>query len=93
MLSGTSNDKDTLVSAVRLAARNRAKLRIVLAKGAIREECEKHLDFALWDVRQRLGVNAPEVTIESRLPEFELALEEIPLAGLSTERPISGVRR
>lgn len=72
VLSGASNDKETLLSAVRMAARESARLRIVLADGCSREMCEKHLDFALWDVQERLRLPAPEVTVESRLPESPL---------------------
>jgi hypothetical protein len=76
VLSGAENDKDTLVSAVRMAAREGARLRIVLAGDGNREGCEKHLDFALWDVQVRLHLTPPEITIESRLREVAVGLQE-----------------
>ena len=91
MLSGDSNDKDTLVSAVRLAAREGARLRIVLATSTTREACEKHLDFATWDVQQRLHLHPPDVTIESHLPELDLVAEEVQPTGLSAESTSPGI--
>jgi hypothetical protein len=76
VLGGAGNDKETLLSAVRMAAREGAKLRVVLAAGCSREEAEKHLDFALWDVRVRLQLEPPEIAVESRLSELDLAMTE-----------------
>ncbi len=64
VLSGAPNDKDTLVAAVQMAARERVPLRVALSQGCTREMLEKHLDFALWDVRERLKLLAPEIQVE-----------------------------
>lgn len=74
VLNGASNDKDTLLAVMRTGAREGAAVRITLGPGCTRETCEKHLDFALWDVRQRLGLQAPEVTVESRLAELDVEI-------------------
>ncbi|HLG73594.1 MAG TPA: hypothetical protein VK009_24510 [Chloroflexota bacterium] len=64
VLNGDANDREALAGAVRLAAREHACLRIVLGAGCDREQYEKHLDFAVWEVRTRLGLAAPDVTFE-----------------------------
>ena len=72
MLNGAPNDKDALCSAVRIAAREGAALRVVLSAGCSREAYERHLDFAMWEVRDRLQLVAPEITLETRVSEMDI---------------------
>jgi hypothetical protein len=86
VLNGAVNDKDILQSAVRVAAREGAKVRVALAPGCTREEFEKHLDFALWDVQHRLGLPAPEVTLEAGPAEVDLEVHD------ATGQPVTSRR-
>ena len=65
VLNGAGNDKETLQASVRMAAREGAQVRVVLGAHCSRETCEKHLDFVLWDVQERLQLAAPAVYVES----------------------------
>jgi hypothetical protein len=72
VLSEASNDKEAFQTAVRMAARERASVGVVLSAGCSREMFEKHLDFVLWDVRERLRLAAPEIRLEPGLDGLEL---------------------
>ncbi|MDE3074060.1 MAG: hypothetical protein KGJ86_01410 [Chloroflexota bacterium] len=72
VLKGAPNDKEAFQAAVRMAARQQGQVRVVLAGQSNREEFEKHLDFVLWDVRERLKLPVPPIVLESRLDRFEL---------------------
>ena len=76
VLQGAPNDKDAFQSAVRMAAREGALVRVVLGPNCSREMYQKHLDFVLWDVQQRLRLPAPEIILESALPEADIQLHE-----------------
>ncbi|HEX6513741.1 MAG TPA: hypothetical protein VF157_15665 [Chloroflexota bacterium] len=72
VLNGAANDKQAFQSAVRMAAREGAKVRVVLGQGCTHEMYERHLDFVLWDVTQRLRLQAPEITLETSLHAVDL---------------------
>ena len=76
MLNGAGNDKEVFQAAVRMAAREKAAVRVVLGPGCSREMFEKHLDFMLWDVQARLGLPAPTVVLETRLDAVDLRTVE-----------------
>ena len=76
VLQGASNDKDAFQTAARMAAREGARVRVVLGGQCTREMFEKHLDFVLWDVRHRLGLNAPPIDVEAPLDRFSVVVEE-----------------
>jgi hypothetical protein len=78
LLGGDENDKATFQTAVRMAAREGASVRVVLGPNCSRETYEKHLDFVLWDVRTRLGLTAPEITFEWPLEAVQLQAVEEP---------------
>ncbi len=59
-LGGATNDKDVLRAAMRMAAQDRAELRVYMATSYSRELYERHVDFARWDVEQ-LGLEPPAV--------------------------------
>ena len=76
VLNGSDNDKVAFQAAVRMAARERASVRVSLGSGCSHDMFEKHLDFVLWDVKQRLGLEPPAVELEVRLDAFSVkALE------------------
>ena len=77
VLQGASNDKEAFQTAVRMAAREGGSVRVVLAGACTREVFEKHLDFVLWDVRERLKLTAPAIDVEVPLDQFSVAVEEV----------------
>ncbi|HLG70919.1 MAG TPA: hypothetical protein VK009_10890 [Chloroflexota bacterium] len=77
VLQGAPNDKEAFQAAVRMAAREGAKVRVVLGGQCSREMFEKHLDFVLWDVRERLRLTAPRIDVEVPLDRFSVAVEEV----------------
>ena len=77
VLQGAANDKETFQSTVRMAAREGAPVRVVLGPNCSCEAYEKHLDFVLWDVQQRLGLPAPDIILESALSEADIQLHEV----------------
>jgi len=76
VLNGADNDKKAFQTAVRMAAREKAAVRVVLGPGCSREMFEKHLHFMLWDVKARLGLPAPTVDVETRLDVVDLQTVE-----------------
>jgi len=76
VLNGADNDKEVFQTAVRMAAREKAAVRVELGPACSREMYEKHLDFVLWDVRDRLCLPPPEVTLQSRVEAFDLGVVE-----------------
>jgi hypothetical protein len=73
VLKGELNDKDTFQTAVRLAARENGSVRVILGPDCSREKYEMHLHFVLWDVRERLRLPPPEITLEVPLDWKEQA--------------------
>jgi hypothetical protein len=80
VLNGDDNDKLAVQTAVRLAAREQAQVRVFLGTACSLEIYEKHLDFVLWDVQERLRLAAPEVTVVSPLDAVAVAeMQEEPV--------------
>ncbi len=71
VLKGDTNDKDAFQTAIRMASRERGTVRVVLGPDCSREKYEMHLHFVLWDVRERLRLPPPEVTLEVPFDEKE----------------------
>ncbi|MHB8621259.1 MAG: hypothetical protein ACYDAG_17130 [Chloroflexota bacterium] len=65
VLKGAENDKDAVQTAVRMGARERQPVRIIIAGECTMAMVERHLDFAFWDVRTRLGLAPPAVDVET----------------------------
>ncbi len=77
VLSGAPNDKEALQTAVRMAACESGQVRVVVARDCTREQIERHLDFVLWDVRERLKLPPPSITVESKLDSFSLGVRQM----------------
>ena len=59
-----------------MAAREGAAVHVVLAGECTRETFEKHLDFALRDVRERLELLPPPVDVECRRDRLSVEREQ-----------------
>ncbi len=64
VVHGDANDKATLQTAVRFAAREHTTVRLVLGEGCSERDLERHLHFCRWDCETRLGLPAPKFVVE-----------------------------